>query len=195
MEVVLTRWIARFQKSYERREEEGAMKNILAIGLGVFIVATIISANEVVAQESTSQKVVGTKSKGGILEQKKIEQLLAKYEQALNQSSTEAVLPLYTKDGVFLPAEAPTAEGTAQIKASYDHVFSTIKPEIKFDIEEVVVSGDYAFAKTLSRGKATVLESNITQPEENRELFIFRKDAGEWKIARYMFNKSKPSSK
>ncbi len=171
------------------------MKNILAIGLGVLTAAMIIFVNGVGAQESTSQKMIEKKSKGEMTEQKKIEQLLAKYEQALNQSSAEAVMPLYTKDGIFLPAEAPTAEGTAQIKASYDHVFSTLKLEIKFNIEELVVSGDYAFARTISHAKVTVLEPNITLLGENRELFIFRKDAGEWKIARYMFNKSTPSSK
>lgn len=34
---------------------------------------------------------------------------------------------------------------------------------------------------------------NLTIPEENRELFVFKKESGAWKIARYMFNKSKPS--
>jgi hypothetical protein len=30
-----------------------------------------------------------------------------------------------------------------------------------------------------------------TVPEENRELFVFEKIDGVWKIARYMFNKTK----
>ena len=171
------------------------MRTVLIVGLSIFMAATFISANDAGAGESNTQKVNGRKTKGENMERQQIEQLLAKYEQALNQSSTDAVVPLYTKDGIFMPTEAPTAEGTEQIRASYDHVFNTIKLDIKFKIEEVVVSGNYAFAKTLSRGKVTVLQPNITQSEENRELFVFRKDEGAWKIARYMFNKSKPSAK
>lgn len=171
------------------------MRTVLIVGLSIFMAVTFISVNDAGAGESNTQKANGRKTKGENMERQQIEQLLAKYEQALNQSSTEAVMPLYTKDGIFMPTEAPTAEGTEQLKASYDHVFSIIKLNIKFTIEEVVVSGNYAFAKTLSRGKVTVLQPNITQSEENRELFVFRKDEGAWKIARYMFNKSKPSAK
>ncbi len=36
----------------------------------------------------------------------------------------------------------------------------------------------------------TVLADGTTAPEENRELFVFQKEDGVWKIARYMFNKT-----
>lgn len=92
-----------------------------------------------------------------------------------------------------MPTGAPTAEGSAQLLASYKHIFSLIQLNIKFEIQELVVSGDMAYAVTMSRGQVTIRGPKITQPEENRELFVFRKDSGEWKIARYMFNKSKSS--
>lgn len=127
------------------------------------------------------------------MDRQKIEKLLSQYETALNQSDASAVVPLYTADGVFMPTEAPTAQGSVQLLASYKHVFSLIQLNIKFEIQELVISGDMAYAVTMSRGQVTIRGPKITQPEENRELFVFRKDSSEWKIARYMFNKSKPS--
>jgi uncharacterized protein (TIGR02246 family) len=122
-----------------------------------------------------------------------IKALLGRYEAALNASDTSKVLPLYTSDGVFMPTEAPTAQGTKEIEGAYNAVFKAIRLSIKFNIEDIGVSGDLAYAETLSKGQVTILAQNLTVPEENRELFVFKKEAGAWKIARYMFNKAKPS--
>ena len=122
-----------------------------------------------------------------------IKTLLGSYEAALNASDTAKVLPLYSGDGVFMPTEAPTAQGSKEIEGAYNAVFKAIRLNIKFNIEEIEVSGELAYAKTLSKGQVTILSQNLTVPEENRELFVFKKEGGAWKIARYMFNKSKPS--
>lgn len=128
-----------------------------------------------------------------IMEEKQaIEQTLKRYETALNASDVEAVLALYAPDGVFMPSEAPTAAGHEAVRGAYEFVFNTIKLDIAFTIDEVVQDGEYAFARTISRGQVTVLEPGITAPEENRELFVLQKLDGRWKIARYMFNKMSP---
>ena len=121
-----------------------------------------------------------------------IEATLSTYEAALNASDTDAAVALYTDDGVFMPTEAPTAVGKAQIRAAYEHVFGTIKLNIVFTIDEIVQQGDFAFARTLSRGEVTVLADGITLPEENRELFVLKRVGDDWRIARYMFNKMSP---
>ena len=122
-------------------------------------------------------------------ERNAIEATLKKYEAALNASDVAGVVALYAEDGVFMPTEAPTAAGKEQIRAAYEHVFGTIKLAIVFSIDEIVQRGDFAFARTLSKGKVTVLAKGVTVPEENRELFVLKKTGDSWKIARYMFNK------
>jgi uncharacterized protein (TIGR02246 family) len=124
-----------------------------------------------------------------------IENLLFSYEKALNTSDVPAVLALYANDGVFMPSEAPTAVGQTAVEQAYSYVFSQIKLNIKFSIDEIAVNGDLAFARTISRGSTDVLAAGITVPEENRELFVLVKENGTWKIGRYMFNKMKPSGK
>lgn len=124
-------------------------------------------------------------------EKSAIEKLLFSYRDALNTSDVSKVLSLYTQDGVFMPTNAPTAKGQDQLKGSYEFVFKTIQLNIEFFIEEIGVSGESAFALTNSKGTTLIHANGQTVPEENRELFVLAKENGQWKIARYMFNKTK----
>lgn len=124
-------------------------------------------------------------------EKSAIEKLLFSYRDALNASDVSKVLPLYTNDGVFMPSSAPSAVGQEQVKAAYEFVFKTIQLNIEFYIDEIVVNGDYAFARTTSKGTTLIHANGQTVAEENRELFVLQKVEGQWKIARYMFNKMK----
>lgn len=120
-----------------------------------------------------------------------IEALLFAYRDALNASSVNDVIPLYTADGVFMPANFPTAQGQEQLKAAYEQVFAAIQLNIEFYIHEILISGDFAFAITRSEGTTLIHGTGATVPEENRELFVLKEENGLWRIARYMFNKTK----
>lgn len=123
-----------------------------------------------------------------------IHAVLARYEQALNDSDTDAVMSLYTDDGVFMPQHFPSSVGSSAVRAAYDGVFATIKLSVEFDIAEVrQVSPQWAFARTNSAGTVTVLADGSGGPEANQELFVFEKAAsGDWKIARYCFSTTNP---
>ncbi len=124
-------------------------------------------------------------------DKQQIERLLAEYKNSLNTSDAARAQSLYSKDGVFMPTGAPSAIGSEDILKSYKFIFSQIILNIEFYIDEIVVNGDFAFATTSSRGTTLIHANGQTVPEENRELFVFEKIDGAWKIARYMFNKSK----
>lgn len=113
------------------------------------------------------------------------------YKGTLNSSNAEKATSLYAADGIFMPTGAPSAIGKEQIKKAYDFVFSQIQLNIEFYIEEIMVENDFAFAVTSSKGTTLIHATGATVPEENRELFIFEKENDDWKIARYMFNKTK----
>src|SRR5260221_5394767 len=144
--------------------------------------------NKAIAQTLTK---VQNKTEMKTKEQSAIEKLLFSYRDAINASDPSKISALYTKNGVLMPANAPTATGQEQLKGSYEFVFKPIQLHIEFFIEEIVVSGSYAYAVTNSKGTALIHAKEQTVPEENRELFVFLKDNGQWKIARYMFNKTK----
>ena len=114
--------------------------------------------------------------------------LLRRYERELNAGNPAAIVALYTADGVFMPSGAPTATGSTELQGAYEAVFSAIKLNVVFTIDELEIHGDIAFARTTSRGQVTVLANGQTQAEENRELFVLRRQSHRWLIARYLFN-------
>jgi uncharacterized protein (TIGR02246 family) len=121
---------------------------------------------------------------------------LKQYQTALNASDTEAVIQLYTQDGVFMPQQYPPAIGAEAVRGAYGIVFATIKLNVTFDIVEVVqVAPDWAFARTNSAGTVSVLANGEGAAEYNKELFIMRRvEDGDWKIARYAFSATNPPS-
>lgn len=120
--------------------------------------------------------------------------LLAKYNDALNASSTDAVMLLYTEDGVFMPPYSPSAVGSEALRKAYDAVFSAITLNVKFTIAEIVeLASEWAFARTYSAGTTLDHATRATRAEANQELFIFRKGKdSSWKIARYSFSSTNP---
>ena len=121
-----------------------------------------------------------------------IQGVIAKYESALNASNPDDVLKLYGINPTFMPQHAPAQEGRAAVKQAYDNVFNTIKLDIKFSIHEVEVLGDTAWVRTSSAGKTKILANNVVVNEGNNELFIFKKENGDWKIHQYLFSTNQP---
>jgi len=120
-----------------------------------------------------------------------IEKLIFSYQDALNASDVNRVIELYTKNGVLMANSAPTADGAEQVKGTYQYVFDNFSYRLKFSIIEIEVNGNYAFARSTSKGSFVMKTNGQTVPDENRELYIFEKVGGNWKIARYMYNKTK----
>lgn len=125
--------------------------------------------------------------------EKAVADVLTKYEAALNQSDTEAVMKLYANDGVFMPQNSPSCVGADAVRKAYETVFKTIKLTVKFNVAEVVeMAPDWVFARTNSAGTVKVHATGAGGPEANQELFVFQKVDGAWKIARYCFSSTNP---
>lgn len=164
------------------------MKQLVASALTLLLIASCgKKQNQESNQVSTQKTEIMQKE-----EKQKIENLLSEYEKSLNNSDAELAQSLYTKDGIFMPTEAPSGIGSKGILKSYEYVFSQIQLNIEFFIEEIEVEGNMAFAVTSSKGTVKIHANGVKVPEANRELFVFEKVDGEWKIARYMFNKTEP---
>lgn len=123
-------------------------------------------------------------------DQAEIQAVFDDYQRALNTSDAKLASSLYTTDGVFMPSQLPTAQGS-DLLGAYQQVFNAIRLDVRFTIDELVVaSQDVAYALTRSNGTQIVLANGIESAEANREVFVLRRVDGTWKIARYMFNKA-----
>ena len=119
--------------------------------------------------------------------------VLAKYQDALNQSDTNAVMKLYASDGVFMPQHFPSSVGADAVRKAYDSVFTTITLSVNFNIAEIhQIAPEWAIARTNSAGTVKVKATGGGGPEANQELFVFQKIDGTWKIARYCFSTTNP---
>jgi len=159
------------------------MKTILVVGVAFMLVGCF--GDHGGANSNTEHKESTMEA-----ERQAIEQVLFAYRDALNASSTDAVVQLYAADGVFMPSNAPTAEGVDQVRSAYNHVFENIRLDIDFFVDAVDVDGDVSCARTSSKGTTLIHATGQTVPEENRELFVLRKQDCQWRIWRYMFNKT-----
>jgi uncharacterized protein (TIGR02246 family) len=119
--------------------------------------------------------------------------VLKEYQDALNQSDTDAVMKLYAPDGVFMPQNFPSSVGADAVRKAYLGVFAAITLKVNFNVAEVFqVAPDWAIARTNSAGTAKVNATGDGGPEANQELFVFQKIDGRWKISRYCFSTTNP---
>jgi uncharacterized protein (TIGR02246 family) len=123
-----------------------------------------------------------------------VAETLSAYNQALNSSDPNAVMPLYAQDGVFMPPYTPSGVGLAEVRKAYDAVFAAIQLTVKFKIAEIVeMSPDWVFARTNSAGTTLNHATGAISKEGNQELFIFHKEKdGKFRIARYSFSTTNP---
>jgi len=126
--------------------------------------------------------------------EKAVAEVLAKYQDALNQSDTGAVMKLYASDGVFMPQNSPSSVGTGEVRKAYDAVFKTIRLSVQFNVAKVVeMAPNWVFARTNSAGTVKVHATGAGGLEANQELFLFQKIDGAWKIARYCLSTTNPA--
>jgi uncharacterized protein (TIGR02246 family) len=121
-----------------------------------------------------------------------VESQIKNYEKALNSNDIESILSLYGQAPVFMPQHAPALVGREAVRAGYRQVFETIKLNVEFTIHEVEVLGDTAWARTSSAGRTRILAAGIEVQEGNNELFVFKRENGDWKIHRYLFATTQP---
>ena len=125
-----------------------------------------------------------------IEEKQKIVNLLKQYETGTNTGDAKLTASLYASEAVLMPEGFTTNVGVEEIFKFYDYAFSALQLNLDFEIDtnQISIAGDIAFATTKSLGTRLIRATSETVPENNRELWIFQRNDGEWKIIRYMFN-------
>ncbi len=164
------------------------MKTYLAIAAACLALQVVVPAAQ--AQQPQGASAISHQPHVADNRQRaQIDQLLNKYEQALNTSDVNAAVQLYTDDGVFMAPENPTAAGTKALREAYAGVFQAIAIKLKFHVAETqLLSHQWALLRTTSTGVVKILANGAEIPGSDQELFLLRKTNGQWKIARYSFS-------
>lgn len=126
-----------------------------------------------------------------IQEQSAIEKLIYSFSDAFNAAEISEIMASFTTDGINMPNNGPLAQGTEQLTKAFGILLNMAQINIQYFIDEIVITGEYAYVRTNSNVKTTVRASGAQILLENKELFVLRRDNGEWKISYYIFNNTK----
>jgi uncharacterized protein (TIGR02246 family) len=150
---------------------------------------TLLFVAALIPAITACEKINANPTDGKPGEQKAIQQLLDSYGTALNSADAAKITSLFATDAVFAAPGNPTATGQTQIRAAFDGLFGAVSLNLQFTPAQIVIVSDtYAFATSTSSGTLTVKANGQSTPNSYRELWVFVKEKGQWKIARYLFN-------
>ncbi|WP_404365710.1 YybH family protein [Sphingomonas sp. MMS24-J45] len=124
-----------------------------------------------------------------------IEATAISYLTAFNRADVAGVLSTYADDGVLMGPGRPASIGKDALAAAYPAVFEAIEFAMAYDIKEVAqISPDWGFVRSATVGKETNRATGITAESAYQELFLMRRTAGMWRIARYCTTKISPAA-
>jgi len=118
----------------------------------------------------------------------KIRELIFAYQSALNNEEIEKMPTLYSEQAIFMPPDVSAINGVEEIVLTYEYLFSQFNFELDFDIKEVEIAENFAYALSNSEGTITLESDETEETSKNQEIFILIKEGDDWKISRYMFN-------
>ena len=120
--------------------------------------------------------------------------IMERYAVALRWNNVDALVALYTADGVFMRENLPPAVGTEALRAAYQQVFATLKLDMRFDIQQTEVSNDVAWLRATSKGRIRTLATGVDTEESFNSLLIFGRERGAWKIRCYLYASNRPGT-
>ena len=97
------------------------------------------------------------------------------------------MVALFTPEASVMVPGAPVFTGREALLQAYEGFRSTPGLECAYVFDEILASGDLAAARTHSTGTYFNHDEGKAAPAAGREVFAFKRDGGDWKIALYMF--------
>jgi uncharacterized protein (TIGR02246 family) len=114
-----------------------------------------------------------------------IRNLIETWLRATRAGDVDTVLSLTTPDVVFLVAGQPPMLGQAAFGEALRMAIGNNVIESTSEIEEIVISGDLAYCRTLLHVTVTRKHDNMPMQRSGHALSILRRcEDGQWRLAR-----------
>jgi len=121
-----------------------------------------------------------------------LQKIMDSYAAALTSGDVEALVGLYSPEGVFMREEMKAIVGQDALRAAYKEVFATLKINLQFTVREAEESGDMAWLRSVSKGTVKVLATGVETKQGYNQLVVLRKEGGAWKIHAYLYGSNRP---
>ena len=151
------------------------------------VLAAVLSGSAPAPARAANSKEVAVSVE---TDERAVRAALAAFLDAVNRQDFAAVVDMVTEDAVFWTADYPAIEGRDALRAAYSRL-GDYRVHQEFRLEELHVSGDWAFARGY---EDFVLEPKDGKGERlemkgRRAISILRRQSdGSWKTARGMTN-------
>ena len=156
------------------------------VACALALTPTLLPISKAVAEESPAPSF--SSDPGISAQQHQVYDVVHRYELMLNAGDTGEILKLFAPDSVAEWNDKVTFKTRQQKADAYNALFKVAKFTTVFGYDAIDVHGDTAIVRTYHHKGATVFENGKDVPDFNREIFVLRKMAGEWKIILYAFN-------
>jgi uncharacterized protein (TIGR02246 family) len=118
-----------------------------------------------------------------------IREVIERTRAVNNASDVEGWVALFEDDAVYMPAGQPAVTSRDDLRAIASAGFSSWRSDIRITTDEIVVMGDWAFARARVTGTATPTGVGVPVSIDLKEIVIYRQQPdGAWKIARLISN-------
>ena len=123
----------------------------------------------------------------------KINRAREAHAAAVNAGDAAAWAALFTEDGVQMPPNAPANVGRETIRRWSEALLSAFRAEFALSVEEVRVSGDWAFERgTYTIGLAPTAGDDPMRDSGKYITIYQRQPGGSWRLARDIWNSDRP---
>jgi uncharacterized protein (TIGR02246 family) len=120
-----------------------------------------------------------------------IRELIAQTAAANNAADTLGWVALFEEGAVYMPPGAPQVSTAAGLTDMAEAGFGSYAADVQITPAEIVISGDWAFARSHVTGSVTPREGGEAIPVDVKQLVIYHRQAdGSWKIARLINNRN-----
>jgi uncharacterized protein (TIGR02246 family) len=121
-----------------------------------------------------------------------VQQLINRWRDAACAKQIDLLLEMITDDAVFLSPGAPPLRGKEDLLRVYQNVFAQYEVDQDFQLEEVQITGDFAFAWGVDSATIKPIQDGDPVTYRGHGMMILRRDStGAWKFARGINNKIK----
>lgn len=123
-------------------------------------------------------------------EAQKIAETFDRWDAAMRAGDVESLLELVTEDAEFWTSSQPALKGREALGAAFEPLFQGFELEQDFECEELIVAGDWAFARGTERNRLTPKgEGDSVRQSQRAFSVLHRGDDGVWRFARGMTNR------
>jgi len=158
------------------------MKKLFAIIPLVFLLCFTFGCQK--GEEVAEEPVVDVEADVAAI--KALEQATMK---AFNEGDLDSYISLFVDDAVWMPPGDITIIGKEEIRNWFN--FDLFSYQMAISVDEVQVSGDWAFIRDNWKGTGTQKESGETSEFDMKSIVIVERQAdGSWKITHSIWNRN-----